>query len=176
MKSLNIKWLQGLIAFVLALGLLLGGNQLYHRYFVNEPLQEVLENRSEIEAARISLEKGIMQITVQLAQIDNIQQEYYELDCLLADRLGKQEYKLIFLPQEDNGLQQVYDDLQPALYEAMAGNRYLWLKDYLGQYCQEQNLNYKFYIDEERVYLELCDKEDVLYQVIERQNDEQATA
>lgn len=176
MKSLEIKWLTGLLAFVLALGLLLGGNQAYQRYYIDEPLQEALERRSEVEEACIEIEQGIVYVTVKLAKVDNIQQEYYQLDKLLVDKLGKRPFELLIAEESSVELEEAYNNLQPAMYEAMAENRYLWLKEYLGEYCREGDLDCRLYIDEQRVYLQLCSKKDSLYKVIERQEKQQVAA
>lgn len=167
MKNNDFKTAITLVVFVITLGLLLGSYQLYAKYIMVEPVKQQLQARSAISNVDVAKVDGQYRIAVQLQQVDNLQREYHDIQAILDNTLKKTPYKLTITDSGEDKLQDDYVRLQPAIYEAVASNRYVWLDQTLRQYAISTGISYRFYVDERFLYLHLAAGDDNLYRVID---------
>lgn len=158
------------MVFIVALGILLGGNQVYQRYLVNQPLEQKLAAQPGIEKAEIDRVDGEVQITVHLKDVANIQEEYTRIEKVLEDSLNKRPFHLVIADNSNDRLKMAFIKLQPAVYEAMASDRYVWLDESVKTYADQSGMHYQLYVDDRYVYIHLSDNGANLYRVIERPN------
>lgn len=158
------------MVFVIALGILLGGNQVYQHYLVNQPLEQSLTAMPGIEKVDIAKVEGQYQVTVHLKDIDNLQEGYTAIEKTLQDSLKNRPFRLIIAESDDARLKSAFVDLQPAVYEALASNRYVWLEEAVQAYADKSGIGYHMYVDDRYLYLHFTNNGANLYHVIERQN------
>lgn len=170
MKTPDFRITLTIIVFFVALGILLGGNQGYQRYLVNQPLEQKLAVQPGIESADVDRVDGEVQITVHLRDVDNLQEEYIAIEKVLEDSLNKRPFRLVIADNSNDRLKMAFIRLQPAVYEAMASDRYVWLDESVKSYANQSGMNYRLYVDDRYVYIHLSDNGANLYRVIERQN------
>jgi hypothetical protein len=167
MKNSDFKTAITLVVFVISLGLLLGGYKLYVKYTMVEPVKQQLQARPAISNVDVARADGQYRIAVQLQQVDNLQQEYIAIQETLDKTLKKTPYKLTITDPAEDKLRDAYVRLQPAIYEAVASNRYVWLDQTLSQYAASTGISYHIYVDERFLYLHLADGDGNLYRVID---------
>ena len=167
MKNTDFKTALTLVIFAISLGLFLGGYQLYGKYFTVEPLKQELQSRPAIAEVYMGKMDGQYRIELSLRQVDNLQEEYMAIRGILDDSLQKTPYKLTLTDTAGEKLRGAYVQLQPAIYEAVAENRYVWLDQTLKEYTAQQGISYHIYVDEDFLYLHLAAENDNLYRVID---------
>ncbi len=175
MKKGDFRTAISLLVFVCALGLLLGGYQLYSKYGMVNPLERELQARPAIAKVEISKVEGQYHFAVELQEVENLQKEYQAIVEILDKNLKGGPYQLILTDPEDKVLQQAYLHLQPAIYEAAATHRYVWLEETVSQYAVDAGINYRLYVDDRYLYLHLAEGEHSLYRVIEVKSSQNIT-
>lgn len=104
-------------------------------------------------------------------KVDNIQDNYGDINQALKARLNGKNYQLEISDQRSQDLQELFNSLQPALYEALADNRFIWLNEQLAEKTAAKGMNHAMYIDKEQLYLQIWDGQHYLYEVIERNSN-----
>ena len=111
-------------------------------------------------------------ISVEPGQVDNLQETWKSLSEFIERDTAKDNYRIIIQDKRNSHLKEAFDQLQPAVYEAAANNTFVALQHQLAEYLGGKDINYRFYIDNERLYLQMQDGDYYLYQVIERVNNQ----
>lgn len=111
-------------------------------------------------------------ISVKPGRVDNLQETWNGLSKFVERDTAKDRYRLIIRDKRNRHLQEAFDHLQPAVYEAAANNTFVALQHQLAGYLGRKDIYYRFYIDNERLYLQMQDGDYYLYQVIERVNNQ----
>ncbi len=172
-KKNEFKILLFIAAFVITFSLGLGAYYLNSRYNIEKPLLAQIDNLPSVEDSTIEKQDEIYMVTVTLGRVENVQEEYKQLDELIREKLGERPYQITINMENDIKLDQVYYEIQPIVYEALANNQYVWMKDEIGRIASQEQLDYKMFIDDNRVYLQFSDGDDFQYHVIERNSSEQ---
>lgn len=175
MKKTDFKAAISLLVFACSLVILLGGYQLYNKYGMVNPVEKELKARTAIAAVEMSKADGQYEIAVELRQVDNLQTEYQAIREILDQRFQKDAYKLTLIDPEDPAIKQAYLHLQPAIYEAAATHRFVWLDGTISQYAGDTGIDYRLYVDDRYLYLHLADGEVSLYRVIELKSSQNIT-
>ena len=158
------------IAVILSFTLLWGGYTFYQHHMVKKPLMQALNNIAGVQQAELSRTDNKYLITVALGQIDDLQDVYLKLDTMAGFYLDKEEVQLLIKDHRDQQLTAIYDQLQPYIYEALAKENYIWLNEEIGRQIQEQysDVDYRFFVDGERIYLQFIREQNNLYEIIPR--------
>lgn len=170
MGKQEIKIMTVAVSILATLIILLAGYTFYNKYIIQDPLLKTIGNMSSVSEAFISKEDNQYQITVELDNIDNLQTEFAELDKIAAAHLGRQEYNLLITNVGNQKMAELFGLLQPFVYEALAKDNYIWLNQEISRMIQEEysQINYKFFIDDKRVYFQFTDGNETLYKIIPR--------
>ena len=159
------------VSIVITLAILLAGYTSYNKYIIQKPLLNALEDTSFVNEVRLDKEGNIYQITIEMNKVDNLQTEFAKLDEITATHLGSQKYNLKISDARDQQLADFYSQLQPFIYEALAKDNYIWLNDEISRQIEDmyKNLDYKFFIDAEKIYLQFDNGRETLYEIIPRE-------
>ncbi|MGS0764680.1 hypothetical protein [Syntrophomonas curvata] len=166
MKNNEIKILRLIITIIVALGILLGGYNLYQKYMVEKPLNEKLLHMEEVNKVDVNKVNKLYSIQVRLGKVENIQKSYADIDSIIDSSI-KGNYAIEIKDGRNQRLGKFFDDLQPALYQGLAQKEFLWLAEQLEQRSQSQNIKSQLRVDNKRVYLQLEDGDSYLYSIIE---------
>ncbi len=172
-KKNEFKILLFIAAFVITFSLGLGAYYLNSRYNIEKPLLAQIDNLSSVEDSKIEKQDEIYTVTVTLGRVESVQEEYKQLDDMVRGKIGESQYQIIINMENDAKLDQVYYDIQPIVYEALANNEYVWMKDEIGRIASQEQLDYKMFIDDNRVYLQFSDGDNFQYHIIERNDSKQ---
>ncbi|HBK52447.1 hypothetical protein [Syntrophomonas wolfei] len=168
MKNNDFRILISVAALILSLGVLLGAYNLYIKLGIEKPLGAELSALDGVKKIEVNKGKEGYEIKVDLDSVDNIQDNYGDINQALKARLNSENYQLEIGDQRNQDLQELFNSLQPALYEALADNRFIWLNEQLAEKAAAKGMNYDMYIDKEQLYLQIGDGQHYLYEVIER--------
>jgi hypothetical protein len=175
MKKSDFRTAISLLVFACTLGILLGGYQLYTKYGMVNPVEKQLKARPTIAGVEMSKKDGQYQITLQLHEVENLQSEYLAIQEILDKNLKPGGYELIIRDPDNYALQEAYLYLQPAIYEAAATNRYVWLDETVSRYALDAGINYRLYVDDRYIYLQLAEGGNSLYRVIQVKSGQNIT-
>ncbi len=160
-----------IITLILVLLVSFSGFYLYKRLGINEPLQNKLLSIEGVD--RVSLEqKGqTYNVDIYMKRVDNLQKTYRAINQTLSSSLPKQNYSLTLTDQPNQELESFMQHMQPAIYESLSNNRFIWLDQEIARRTAEQGVSYKLFVDQENLIIQLDDGGDYIYQVIDRGNE-----
>lgn len=163
-----------IITLILVLAISFSGFYLYKRLGINEPLQKKLQSIEGVD--RVSLEQRgqTYNVSVHMKRVDNIQQAYQEINQAVSDSLPKHNYSLTLTDEPNHKLESFMQHMQPAIYESLSNNRFIWLDEEIARRTAEQGVSYKLFVDQEKLFIQLEDKDAYIYQVIDRSTETKA--
>jgi hypothetical protein len=162
----QIKNLQvGLIvlAFVITIGGLFGGQTLTTKFKVEKPLQRDLYQMKAIRSFKIKQEKDGITIALKLQKVDNLQQvlDYVQQKVLLYYNQPVKTFKIA--DRRNPYLEGLRYQLSFYLKEAAASGHYIQLKEALDSY---RGVKAKAYFSSDNIYLQLENGHNYLYEVL----------
>ncbi len=173
-KKNEFKIVVFITAFVITFGIGLGGYYLNSRYNIEKPLLTQINSLSSVEDSWMEKQDEIYNINITLGKVENVQEKYKQLDEMAREKLGERQYQIIINKQKNTILDRVYYDIQPIIYEALANSQYVWMKDEIGRIADQEQLEYKIFIDDNRVYLQFSTGDDYQYYIIDRNSEHEA--
>lgn len=174
-KKNDFKILLFITALLITFGLALGGNFLHSRYNIENPLMAQINELPSVEGSSIEKKDKIYLLRVSLGQVENLQEEYQQLNELVRDKLGEGKYQIL-IESDGQELDRIYYDIQPIVYQALANNEYVWMKEQINLIADKDELEYKMFIDQEHVYLQFSHGDQNQYYIIDRSSPKADTA
>lgn len=175
-KKNDFKILLFITALLITFGLALGGNFLHSRYNIEKPLLTQINQLSSVKESSMEKKENIYILRVSLEQVENLQEEFRQLDELARDKLGEGKYQILIEGSDSLELEQVYYQIQPVVYQALANNQYVWMKEQIELIADRDGLEYKMYIDQKHVYLQFNNGDKYQYYIIDRNSSQANTA
>lgn len=163
MKNNEFRIITAIISLIVTLAVLLGGYNLYNQYMVEKPLTAQLTAMTAVKSAKIIKVDKEYLIQLQLEQVDNIQDSYKQIESIIKSKIKNNNYKIEIQATSSKELNQFYNELQPALYQGLSGQQYLWLDEQIKERSSNMGIESRLYVDDQRVYLQLEDKDSYLY-------------
>lgn len=155
-----------LLALLLTLGVLLGGQKLYNANLIEKPLVNELSALSCVESASVDKVEDIYQIEVRIRQAGDLQNEYQEIDKIIAARVNGRPYKIAFSDKRDQFLHNQLQQMQLAIYEAIAHSTYLDLQQRFADAAARDHFAYRLQIDRQQLYVQMSRDDNFLYEII----------
>ncbi len=161
------SWL-AILAFFVILACASLGYYGYKQYVIIDPLQDSITAIDGVDNIEIQkIDKSFL-VKTHISGIKDLQSTYYLIKNQLNSQLSDADYQLVFNDSRCTKLQDFYVRLQPFIYEAIAGNKYVWLSQELESLSRANGISAKISIDDEHVFLELIDEDSALYEVFSR--------
>jgi len=167
-KNSDFKVVLSLITLILALAAFFGSYYLYKLYTIEKPIKEQLVLLESVDKVDMTKNDKQYQIEVKVNKVSNIQQEYRKIEKIIKSQLDSSQYSLVIKDNRDQQLQNVFTGIQPAVYEALAHNRYVWLKEELTRELTKQECNFNIFIDDHYLYLQIIQNDNYMYAVLNR--------
>ncbi len=171
----DFKYLSLIAAFVVCLGVCLGGYFLYNRLQVEKPLTAALEEQQSVNEVEILKEEGIYSIHISLAKVDNVQEEYKQLEGIVHEKMGNRPYEISIEGNGDKDLESIYAEMQPVLYEGLANHQYVWMDKTIADYSEARGIKFSLFVDDERIYLQFIDKDSYQYHILSKESTKDIT-
>ncbi|RJQ25602.1 MAG: hypothetical protein C4589_10855 [Peptococcaceae bacterium] len=157
-----------IFALLAGLGIFFGGQWIYQRVSLSEPLDRVLKSNKYIKSFQVNSERNILEVTVSFNDDANLMEAYQEVERDLAKVLGNRTFRLVVRDNRDDVLQQVFYKSQFVIYQAIARGTFQDMADFIGREASAANAVAEVYVDNDYVYLRLKREGHILDQVIAR--------
>lgn len=163
MKNSEFRIITAVISLIVTLVILLGGYNLYNKYMVEKPLTTQLVALPTVKSAEIKKVDKEYLIQLQLEQVGNIQDSYTQIESTIKSKIKNDKYKIEIQDSGSKELSHFYNELQPVIYQGLSGRQYLWLDEQIKERSSDKGIKSRLYVDDQRVYLQLEDKDSYLY-------------
>jgi len=168
-----MQW-QGLkipvIIFSLLAGLVVifGVQWIYQKYSIQNPINMVLSGNEAVESYNVSTEGKQIKITLTFKDTADLMQSYNELQKELDQKMGQRSYQLLLKDSRDDSLQQVWYNIQFAVYQAIAQGSYRSMAEEIKQEAAAAGVEAKINIDQKNIYIRLKKDGRILDEVVAR--------
>jgi|GEM_PF-1111110 len=170
-REFNILYI--IISLFVALGLFLGSYNLYQKYLVEQPLVKKISNIEEVKSVAINKKDKTYFIEVSLNQVKNIQKTYNNIDAAVREIIKKDNYEIKVKDHRNPQLEQLFQELQPSIYQGLAQMQYQWLDYHIIERSQEEGISANLFVDEKRLYIQLEKGKSYLYCIIDYEGGEE---
>jgi hypothetical protein len=159
----NLQIFLIVLAFLITIGALFGGQALTTKLKVEGPLQRDLRRMKAIQDFKLKQEKDGITVSFKLQRVDNLQQvmDYVQQKVLLHYNQPVKTFKVV--DHRNRYLEELRYQLSFYLKEAIVSGHYIQLKTALESY---QGVKAKAYISQNNVYLQLEKGGNYLYEVL----------
>lgn len=153
-------------ALVVALGAFLGTQWLYSSLNFQKPLQEKLENNSFVAHYEIEKTSDEYNITITPRSTDNLMEAYNQLYRDIEQIMGTRTFTVQLNNQHHDLLNNVFNQGQFAIYEAMAVGNFTDMEEALNGYAQRAGMDSRVFMDKQNIYWQLSDGKGFIYNVV----------
>lgn len=174
MKNSELRIIVVIISLGVFLGASMGSYYLYEKFMVKKPLIEKLASMPNISNVYVDENDDGFIIEFQLDKVENIEKELIQVNEKIKTILKDKKYDVNIKDRRNQKLELLFDDVQVAVYDAMANNKFVWLNQELARYIEPTGMTYKMLIDDKHLYLQFEDGNDYLYEIIDRYSDDVA--
>lgn len=159
-------------ALVIVLVISFSSYYVYKRFGIDAPLEKKIEALEGVENSKATRLSEGYEIEINMKKVANLQESYTSIDRAVKDSLPQKEYSLHLSDNPNQSLRDFIQHLQPAVFESLSANRFIWLDQELSRRTQEAGLQYKLFVDQEHLYLQVEDGDYYIYQVIAREKSQ----
>jgi len=166
-NNLNFKMI--IVAFVVGLVLLFGGQYVYLKYGFNQPVRQALADNPAVAGYTLDEQGPEPVISVHLKRTDNLQESYRELKQEIDRSMRGRPYQLIIKDERDDSLEEVFYNSQFIIYQAIAQGGFQEMADEVRARARAANAEARIYLDSEYVYVQMENEHGFLAEIIPRQ-------
>ena len=160
-KNLQIGLI--ILAFLVTIGALFGGQALTAKLKVEDPLQRDLHQMKAIRDYKIKEEKGGLTVTINLQKVDDLQNVLDYVQQKIGNYYNEPIKNIKIVDHRNHDLESLCYQLSFNLEEAIVSGRYIQLKAALDS-CQ--GVKAKAYFSQNNMYLQLEKGRNYLYEVL----------
>lgn len=150
---------------LLTLLILIGGHVAYERIFIEHPLLNQLQSIPGVVTASVEKATDSYNITLGSTVNNNLPTIYRQAAEVAQHILGSNHFTLRIIDNRTTALETIYWQIQIYIEEAVAQGNFSVAAEKISELAKQAGVQANFYVDEERVYLELLQNEAYLYAV-----------
>lgn len=159
----------GIIAAISTLLVLLSGQMLYERYYVDQPLFKSYKKIKAVEDIQIEKGKREKKILVSIDPHANLKETFNLVDEQTRKLSGNKKYELELQDKPSALLENTLVDLDPFIYQGMATGNLVEMVKEIKTTSAKAGIDAQVYLDNQRVYLVLRKGNNYLQEIIPRQ-------
>lgn len=134
---------------------------------IEQPLIKKIKLIKDVEKVKVTNNDNVYNIKVRLGKVDNLKETYNNIENSIKSIVNQDKYQIAIEYRSNEKIDNLFEDLQPSIYQGLAQKQYLWLDEQIEQQSQKQGITSFMAIDEKRIYVELIDQDSYLYSVID---------
>jgi len=158
-----------LLISITTFGLLFGAFFFYQEKFINKPLTTFLDNSQFINEYQVLTRENSSFLILQLQNTDDLADEFQSFLKESGEILSKEDFTLEIYSNPSQNLLDFYQEIQPAIYEALTLGNFTELQDRLTAKQKEYKLKeVKLTINQDFLFLQLEDQDNYLYHIYNR--------
>jgi hypothetical protein len=165
---LHLKWPVVILAFLLTFASIYAINYWRQQRLIKEPLKEALLEIEAVKDVNIKNNKQNTEVLITLNKVGDLSKTYNSLEEVLLLTYAENSFKITLIDKRDTYLESLYGKIQFALMEGERLGNYTEMSKEISRLLeQEQDLeDYRLWVDQKRIYLQLSAKDNFLYEVI----------
>ena len=105
-----------LLALLVGLASLWGGQWVFNRYNYERPMAKLLGENKDVVSYNINKNGPELEVEIKLKKVDNLQETYESLQQSISGAVGGRKVKITILDSRDKILDEVYHDTRLAAY------------------------------------------------------------
>ncbi|MFW5981515.1 MAG: hypothetical protein ACOCRU_02950 [bacterium] len=155
------------IVIVLTLAVFFAGRYYYQVYNLERPLKDEVLAIEAVNDISLIERQGKIDFLVELNPGKDFYQTYQEIDLIMKEKLANNRGNILFENDNNEEFEEIYYLLQYALYEGVNNRNFVVMEERISDITLENDIeNYKLWVDEEAVYLQLNDEHSSYYKRI----------
>lgn len=176
MTRKDLNWVIGGLTLMLTLASLFGGQWLWNKYAVVNPIGNAVKNIAGIDAVnviRLNEQVGSenIKIYVKLSQVANLQKLYDELEEALQQVHKPQRYEIVIEDSRTPELEQFYHSIHYSVQEAIFTGNFAAMAGSIEAKAGSAGIESQTYVDTKNVYLQMATGTNEMYVVIARDSN-----
>ncbi|HWR07187.1 hypothetical protein [Sporomusa sp.] len=179
MTKKDYNWVVGGLTLVLTLAVLFGGQLLWNKYAVANPINKTFQNIDGVESVHIGPlnEQGRtgepIKIYVKLAHVPNLQKLYGEMAEGLKQVSGQKKYDIIIQDNRTPDLDKFYYSIHYTIQEAIFTGNFTEMAERIEAKASIAGVETQTYVDTNKVYLQMTKGTNEMYVVVARADSRQ---
>lgn len=166
MSLKDLRWPVVAVCCFVVFSLLLGGQRLYQKYYVERPLTQHIQAVTGVQEVHFEGKQGNRRLVVRLGVVPDFQQTYTELLNVTRSNLNNKQVELVIMDRRSAALTSIWRDAQFAIYEAMINGNLSQMKEAVYQEAQQAGSTCVLYLDKQNIYVQLQQGECYLYEAV----------
>ncbi|MDA8336658.1 MAG: hypothetical protein M0Z41_16990 [Peptococcaceae bacterium] len=164
----GLRWPVVALAFAGSLLAIWAGHRLLNRYDYQVPLEQAVARDKSVESFTVGDQGQPNIYQVRFPTGGNLEEEWRGLNRILADRTGGRPYRIEILDNPDQKLNQVYYNVQYAIYGALARGTFQAMAGRVENQAKQAGVTAGLWVDGRNIYLDLSDGGHSLQKVFPR--------
>ena len=160
-----------IIVMLIALVCFWGAQRIFNGVNFEQPLKKELDGNQQIADYRIiDEESDVYTIVITLNATNNLKQTYNAINDPVQLIMGEHPFQLEFTDYRNDKLNDIYDQGQFMIYEALVNGNFRDMSNVLEENAQANEVESKVFIDQDNIYWQMKDEAHYLYTVIPRKD------
>ncbi|SDB96958.1 MULTISPECIES: hypothetical protein [unclassified Candidatus Frackibacter] len=170
MKIKGVKVELVVIVLIISLGLFFGTQYYLNNYRLENSLTEKLTVINGVEKVKIEDANKGKEINLTLVAVDDLQKTYQQINEVLINSIGKNNYSVKLNNSNNEKLNSLYRRMHLSIYESMMTGEFTKMASRLDTISNKLRVKKaEVSVDQNNIYLQLSDNQDYFYKVIERE-------
>jgi len=155
------------VIVVVVFCLLLTGQWVYKKYFLEQPVVKALDSLPEVENSEFFEQTNT--VTIKLKEVPNLQKAYLKIDSKLRKQRGSEDLKIVILDNRNRLLERVLYQSQFAVHQAIMQGDFIHMLEYISNLAKEAGVDkFNIFIDSNNIYLQFHEGNSYLYEIVSR--------
>lgn len=171
----DYNWVVGCLALVLTLTVLFGGQLLWNKYAVANPINKMLQNINGVESVTIGRlnEQGknnekVKVLYIKLKNVSNLQVVYGEIIDGLKHVDAGNKFDIVIQDTRTPELEQFYYNIHYYVQEAIFTGNFATMADRINAKASGAGVDAQIYVDTQNIYLKMTKGNAEMYVVVSR--------
>ncbi|WP_425057806.1 hypothetical protein SCACP_23480 [Sporomusa carbonis] len=174
MPNKNYNWVIGCVTLMLTLAVLFGGQFLWNKYAVANPVNRMFQNIDGVESVSISRlneqskNNETVKIYIKLNHVDNLQNLYEEITDGLNQVGGGKKYDIVIRDTRTPELEQFYYSIHYDIQEAIFTGNFATMAERIQAKAGSAQVKTQIYVGNKNIYVQMTKGADGMYVVVPR--------
>lgn len=174
MPKKDYNWILGCLTLVLSLAILFGGQFLWNKYAVANPINKMFQNINGVESVTVGRlnEQGKnnekVKIYVKINNVSNLQNLYNEIADGLKQVDGGKKYDIVIQDTRTPELEQFYYTIHYYVQEAIFTGNFAAMADHITAKAVSAEVDAQIYVDTKNIYLKMTRGTAEMYVIVPR--------
>ncbi|MDF2569704.1 MAG: hypothetical protein K0R55_1308 [Sporomusa sp.] len=179
MPKKDYNWVIGCLTLLFTLIALFGGQLLWNKYAVANPINKAFQNIDGIETVTVGRfndqgkNSDKTKIYVKLGHVANLQSLYSEMADRATQVDGGRKYEIVIQDNRTPELEQFYYSIHYQIQEAIFTGNFATMAECIEAKANSAGVTAQIYVDTKNIYLKMTKGTDDMYVVIARDGSSQ---